>query len=108
MKKILVVAPHPDDEMIGVGGTILKNIDEGNEVYVLVVTKGMLPLFNSDIIEKTRDEARRCHNTIGVKNTYFLDSYFSFLPENMENQPVVLKILLIHLLVNKNVFLILD
>jgi LmbE family N-acetylglucosaminyl deacetylase len=73
MKKILVVAPHPDDEMIGVGGTILKNIDEGNEVCVVIVTKGMLPLFNSDIIEKTRDEARRCHNTIGVKNTYFLD-----------------------------------
>ena len=73
MKKILVVAPHPDDEMIGVGGTIIKNIAEGNEVYVVIVTKGMSPLFDPAIIEKTRGEARRCHKKIGIKKTYFLD-----------------------------------
>ena len=29
MKKILVVAPHADDEVLGVGGTIAKNVAEG-------------------------------------------------------------------------------
>ncbi|MBE7022988.1 MAG: PIG-L family deacetylase [Clostridia bacterium] len=73
MKRILVVAPHPDDEMIGVGGTIIRNIDEGNEVYVAVVTKGFDPLFDENIIEKTRAEARKCHSAIGIKKTFFLD-----------------------------------
>ena len=36
IKKILVVAPHPDDETLGVGGTIAKLASEGHEVHVLI------------------------------------------------------------------------
>ena len=43
MSNILVVAPHPDDETLGLGGTIIKNIEKGNCVYWLVVT-GMTEL----------------------------------------------------------------
>lgn len=35
MKKILVIAPHPDDEVLGCGGFILNRIKEGNKVYVI-------------------------------------------------------------------------
>ena len=73
MKKILVFAPHPDDEILGCGGTIIKNIDKGNEVYICIVTKGAMPLFPPEIVEQTRGEARACHKAIGVKKTYFLD-----------------------------------
>lgn len=73
MKRILVVAPHPDDELIGVGGTILKNIANGNEVYVVVVTKGMPPLFEEKFVETTRNEARACHKDMGIIHTYYLD-----------------------------------
>jgi LmbE family N-acetylglucosaminyl deacetylase len=38
VKKILVVAPHADDETLGCGGTILKHIENGDEVYWLLVT----------------------------------------------------------------------
>lgn len=31
---VLVIAPHPDDEIIGVGGTIAKRIAQGDNVYV--------------------------------------------------------------------------
>lgn len=71
--KMLVIAPHPDDEMLGVGGTIIRNIAEGNEVYICIVTKGGPPLFPSDVVEKTRSEARTCHEAIGVKETIFLN-----------------------------------
>lgn len=38
MNKVLVVAPHPDDETLGCGGTILKHIDKGDKVYWLIMT----------------------------------------------------------------------
>lgn len=73
VKKVLVIAPHPDDEMIGAGGTIIKEIAEHNEVYVAIVTKGMPPLFSEAGVERVRSEARQCHSTIGVSRTFFLD-----------------------------------
>ena len=38
MKNILVIAPHPDDETLGCGGTLLRHIDEGDLVYWLIGT----------------------------------------------------------------------
>ena len=38
MEKILVVAPHPDDETLGCGGTLLRHRAEGAEVHWLLVT----------------------------------------------------------------------
>lgn len=38
MTSILVVAPHPDDETLGCGGTLLKCRDQGDEIHWLVVT----------------------------------------------------------------------
>ncbi|AQS38858.1 putative LmbE-like protein [Shewanella psychrophila] len=38
MKRVLVVAPHADDETLGCGGTILKLIDNGYEVHWLLIT----------------------------------------------------------------------
>jgi LmbE family N-acetylglucosaminyl deacetylase len=40
VKRILVFAPHPDDETLACGGTIVKKIQEGHEVYVVVMTDG--------------------------------------------------------------------
>lgn len=44
LKKVIVVAPHPDDETLGVGGTIAKLSKEGHEVHVLVVSGHLPPL----------------------------------------------------------------
>lgn len=38
MSRVLFVAPHPDDETLGCGGTIMKNRAAGNEVHWLIVT----------------------------------------------------------------------
>lgn len=70
VKIVLVISPHPDDEMIGVGGTVIKEITERNEVYVATVTKGMPPLFSETGVERVRSEARQCHSTIGVSRVY--------------------------------------
>lgn len=47
--KVLVIAPHPDDEIIGVWGTIAKRVQNGAEAYVCIVTKGMESMFDKEI-----------------------------------------------------------
>lgn len=70
---VLVIAPHPDDEILGVGGTIAKRVKEGHDVYVCIVTKGCEPLFSKEFVEKTRGECREADAMLGVKKTIFLD-----------------------------------
>ena len=41
MKKIFIVAAHPDDEVLGCGGTILKHKKNGDKIFVLFVSEGV-------------------------------------------------------------------
>lgn len=63
---ILVFAPHNDDEILGVGGTIKKYIKEGNDVCVCEVTSG---------IRKTllQAEAQNAHDLLGIRKSIFLN-----------------------------------
>ena len=70
---VLVIAPHPDDEVLGCGGTIAKNVENGEEVFVVVVTKGCEPLFHQDSVEKVREECKAADALLGVRKTIFLD-----------------------------------
>jgi|TARA_Y100000294_G_scaffold57986_1_gene54797 LmbE family N-acetylglucosaminyl deacetylase len=38
MNRILVVGPHPDDETLGCGGTLLRHAAEGDEIHWLIMT----------------------------------------------------------------------
>ncbi|MHC4158253.1 MAG: PIG-L deacetylase family protein [Planctomycetota bacterium] len=71
--KILVVSPHPDDEVLGVGGTVARFAREANDVTVAIVTKGWEPLFADKQVEQVRDEARTANEILGVKSLRFMD-----------------------------------
>lgn len=71
MKKILVIAPHADDEILGAGGTMARNIAEGNQVFVLIVTHGEKPLFSDEIVKQVREETLEAHKFLGITKTYF-------------------------------------
>lgn len=79
--KILIIAPHPDDEVLGCGGTIAKHAASGNEVYVCIVTKGAEPLFSEEQVERVREECRKANNILGVKGIEFLDFPAAMLEE---------------------------
>ena len=70
---VLVIAPHPDDEILGVGGTIAKRAFNGDNVYVCVVTKAGEPLFREELVEQGRKECREADRLLGIKETFFLD-----------------------------------
>lgn len=76
MEKIIVIAPHADDEVLGCGGTISKHVAHGNEVNVIIVTNahvGDPALCSADDIKKVRNEAIRAHDILGVNTTLFMD-----------------------------------
>ena len=76
MANVLVIAPHADDEILGCGGTISKHIEQGDSVYVAVMTNasiGAPELFNEEQIKETREEAKRSHKYLGIKETFFFD-----------------------------------
>jgi len=39
-ERVLILAPHPDDEVIGMGGTLVKHIENGCETFILYLTDG--------------------------------------------------------------------
>lgn len=67
--KILVFAPHNDDEVLGVGGTIAKHVAKGDKVYVCGVTVGK----NKERANNIKEEALEAHKILGVSDTIFLD-----------------------------------
>ena len=67
-KKIVVIAPHPDDEVLGAGGTISKLSALGVEVSVLIVSGHLPPLYKKNVFAKTQKEAL---NAFKVMNVYF-------------------------------------
>lgn len=71
--RALVIAPHPDDEVLGCGGTMARLADMGREVHVAIVTRGMPPRFDPADVDAVRKEAEAAHDLLGVRETHYLD-----------------------------------
>lgn len=72
--KILVISPHPDDETLGCGGTILKHKDTGDKIYWLLITN--IDVKNGckkDIVEKRQKEIEIVAEMYGFEKTFKLD-----------------------------------
>ncbi len=88
-KKILVIVAHPDDEILGVGGTILKHAAEGDEVSALILGDGVLSrstATRADIKEREK-QAEQVSKKLGFKNL-FLEK----LPDNQFDSVSLLSI----------------
>ena len=82
-KKILVVASHPDDEILGCGGTIAKLSKSGNIIKTIILTRGISSRFDSSnkkiakLQKKLNECSKAANKIIGVRNLKFFD-----LPDN--------------------------
>ena len=103
---ILVVVAHPDDEVLGMGGTILKHAIQGDTITVAYMTTGItsrrsskyqnvssyeinkkLELDMKKQIEELRKDAKKACNLLKVKKFFFFD-----FPDNEMDTVPLLKI----------------
>lgn len=83
-KSVVVIAPHPDDETLGAGGTISRLIDNGTDVSILIVSGHLPPLYDEEAFKLTREEAEKAFKVLGVKKFDFLK-----VPATMVNEAPV-------------------
>jgi Uncharacterized proteins, LmbE homologs len=83
-KNVLVVAAHPDDEVLGCGGTIARHVDAGDQVQVLIVAEGSTSRQQERDRAQVRDElsalaqaAQTAGSILGAAGVELLD-----LPDN--------------------------
>ena len=75
MEKILVLCAHPDDETLGLGGTLSLKSKNGNQIYVLFFTDGESSrnkTTKDDIILRQKQAEDAC-KLLGIKKVKFLD-----------------------------------
>lgn len=49
-KKTLIFSPHPDDDIISMGGTFIRLVDQGHDVHVAYQTSGNIAVYDDDVI----------------------------------------------------------
>jgi len=75
-KKVLVLSPHPDDDVFGLGGTIKKITSSGTEVTVAYFCDGSggveeEKIRNKELIEIRREEAKTAGEILGISEQVF-------------------------------------
>jgi LmbE family N-acetylglucosaminyl deacetylase len=70
--KVLVIAAHPDDEVLGLGGTLIRHVKDGDEVFVAMMTDGCSGVYDKSkkaVLEKSLEN---CRKVLGVKKIFKL------------------------------------
>ena len=76
MDRVLIIAAHPDDEVLGMGGTIAKYAECGAEIALLIVTDGSTSQYANSpnleqIIETKKNETKACADILGIKHIFY-------------------------------------
>jgi len=73
MKNVIVISAHPDDETLGVGGTMLKHVANGDNVYWLIITKVFEEHgFTKERVESRQQEIEKVEKLFGITKTFSL------------------------------------
>jgi glucosamine-6-phosphate deaminase len=73
-KRVIIFSPHPDDDVISMGGTFIRLFDQGHEVHVAYQTSGNIAVFDEDVIRFT-DFVVEYLEAFGKNNEAYIEQY---------------------------------
>ncbi len=84
MDKVLIIAPHPDDESLGAGGTLLSHKKNNDELHLLIMTTAYEDQgFSKNWIEKREEEIETIKDIYGLQNIH----KFNFKTKELDKYP---------------------
>jgi len=69
--RVLVVAAHPDDEVLGAGATLARHVDRGDEVHACVLSEGATSRYEDDMVSELVQCGKRAAEVIGLRSLRF-------------------------------------
>ena len=81
MNNIIIFAAHPDDEILGVGGTVARHMSEGDAVSIVIMATGLASRgeVGDDELNALKNTAIEANGVLGVKKE---NIFFEGLPDN--------------------------
>ena len=92
-KRILIVAAHPDDEVLGCFGTVARLINEGYEAYTLILGEGKTSReaqrnIDNHELDILKNEIKNANDIIGIKEVFIKE-----FPDNRFDSVALLDII---------------
>lgn len=66
------MAAHPDDEVLGLGGTIRRHVDAGDAVTAVIASDGATSRYESEAIDTLQTHCRAAADVLGISEVHFL------------------------------------
>ncbi|HZY78133.1 MAG TPA: glucosamine-6-phosphate deaminase [Cyclobacteriaceae bacterium] len=85
-KRVIIFSPHPDDDVISMGGTFIRLVDQGHEVHVAYQTSGNIAVFDEDAI-RFADFVRDFNDQFGLNRADAEKFYQRVVKELKEKTP---------------------
>jgi len=82
-KRVLIFSPHPDDDVISMGGTFHRLVSQGHEVHVAYQTSGNIAVSNSDVLKYVE-----VYESFSNKKDKELTSILKFNNEILNNKKI--------------------
>ena len=79
-KRVIIFSPHPDDDVISMGGTFIRLVEQGHDVHVAYQTSGNVAVYD-DVVVQHMDTARE----IGLEDRY--DEVRQIIASKVEGEP---------------------
>ncbi|MDB5004163.1 MAG: nagB [Mucilaginibacter sp.] len=86
LKRVIIFSPHPDDDVISMGGTFIRLVDQGHDVHVAYQTSGNTAVWDDDVL-RYMEFAIDFNKSIGDDNTRLKGIYDDMRQFFIRKQP---------------------
>lgn len=85
MSTVLVVAAHPDDELLGPGGTLARHVRDGDDVHVVIVAEGATSRYEDEMVDVLAAFTEKAAAVLGVASVARL----GFPDQRLDHCPLI-------------------